>query len=309
MIVTIVASQVVEAVLRANIMIGAAILLVLGLRRIVRRLFGAEIAYALWLVVPLAALGALAPARTRIVAAALAATTSQTQTTGPFADLLHAASRYSLALNLWLTGAILAAAALLWGQLRFLLRERAGRAGPAVVGVISPRFVTPADYATRFTAEERQIIRAHEHAHLSRGDAQVNAAIAAVQVLCWFNPLVHLAARLARHDQELACDASVLRRLPVTRRRYAETLLKTQLGAAALPWAAIGRPPPAIPWRNGSRCCAAPRRERGGAWPAGWRSWPWRFRSAAGPGWPNRSAGSPPPSPRRPAPRTIPCCS
>jgi beta-lactamase regulating signal transducer with metallopeptidase domain len=56
-----------------------------------------------------------------------------------------------------------------------------------------------------------------------------------------------------RLDQELACDAAVMARRPGSRRRYAETLLKTQIllktrGAAlALPlgcrWVARGRHP------------------------------------------------------------------
>ncbi len=47
--------------------------------------------------------------------------------------------------------------------------------------------------------------------------------------------MVHLAAREARVDQELACDATVLERLPGQRRRYAETLLKTQLTDSLAP--------------------------------------------------------------------------
>jgi beta-lactamase regulating signal transducer with metallopeptidase domain len=68
-----------------------------------------------------------------------------------------------------------------------------------------------------------------------------------LQCLAWFNPLVHLAAHLARLDQELACDAAVLRRHPKARALYAKTLLKTQLAGAALPlgcyWTARGRHP------------------------------------------------------------------
>jgi beta-lactamase regulating signal transducer with metallopeptidase domain len=218
----------VGVVLNANLAAGAAVLLVAAVRRPVRRAFGAEVAYGLWLAAPLAAVAGALPARTRLAAAAgtphpAHAASGLLQAIGPALPLL------------WAVGAAVAAAALVWGQLRFLQRERAGAAGPAMVGVVSPRFVTPADYETRFTADERRIIRAHERTHLDRGDAHVNALIAAAQVLSWFNPLVHLAGRLARQDQELACDAAVLRRLPVARRRYAEALLKTQLGTCALP--------------------------------------------------------------------------
>ena len=70
---------------------------------------------------------------------------------------------------------------------------------------------------------------------------------AACQCLCWFNPLVHLAAYLLRLDQELACDAAVIRSRPGARTLYGQTLLKTQLAATPLPfgcyWPARGLHP------------------------------------------------------------------
>jgi beta-lactamase regulating signal transducer with metallopeptidase domain len=64
---------------------------------------------------------------------------------------------------------------------------------------------------------------------MDRQDARGAAVAVLAQWLCWFNPLVHMALLAVRLDQELACDATVLERLPVQRRRYAETLLRTQL--------------------------------------------------------------------------------
>ncbi|HEY8002837.1 MAG TPA: M56 family metallopeptidase, partial [Phenylobacterium sp.] len=87
----------------------------------------------------------------------------------------------------------------------------------------------------RYSDEERALIRAHEHTHIVRGDPRANGFIALVQCLFWFNPLTHLAAHEARLDQELACDATVLAHRQGQKRRYAETLLKTQLGAVAAP--------------------------------------------------------------------------
>jgi beta-lactamase regulating signal transducer with metallopeptidase domain len=59
--------------------------------------------------------------------------------------------------------------------------------------------------------------------------------------------MVHWAAACLRTDQELACDAAVIARHPGLRRRYAETLLKTQLAPTALPlgcyWPAPARHP------------------------------------------------------------------
>src|SRR5690606_9610252 len=119
----------------------------------------------------------------------------------------------------WLVGAVLGLALLTAAQLRFLARVRERKAGPAVVGFAWPRMVTPADYERRFTPEEREVVRAHERAHIDRQDPRANALAAVLQAVNWFNPLVHLAARHMRLDQELACDAAVVRRFPLARRR------------------------------------------------------------------------------------------
>ena len=63
----------------------------------------------------------------------------------------------------------------------------------------------------------------------------MNALATLAQLILWFNPMIHVAAHYLRLDQELACDATVMARLPAVRRRYAETLLKTQLAAGHLP--------------------------------------------------------------------------
>ncbi len=61
------------------------------------------------------------------------------------------------------------------------------------------------------------------------------ARTTALQCVNWFNPLVHWAAQAIRFDQELACDATVMTRLPTERRRYAEALLRSQHAAVASP--------------------------------------------------------------------------
>ncbi|HET6970332.1 MAG TPA: M56 family metallopeptidase, partial [Phenylobacterium sp.] len=91
------------------------------------------------------------------------------------------------------------------------------------------------------------LIRAHEREHLARHDPRAGALAVALQAVCWFNPFAHVAAHAMRLDQELACDAAVLRRRPRDRALYAKTLLKTQLAAQALPfgchWPARGPHP------------------------------------------------------------------
>ena len=213
--------EVADALLRANLVAALAILAVLALRLLARRAFGPEVAYWLWAAPPLAAVATLTPCKTALP---------------PVHPLLNLAPT-DLAPQLlvaWIAGVGLALALLGWAQAKFLSEARAGRAGPAVVGVITPRIVMPKDDG-RYSEEERALIRAHEREHIARKDPRAGALIALFQCLGWFNPLVHFGAHVARLDQELACDAAVLRRHPRSRALYAKTLLKTQLVGTALP--------------------------------------------------------------------------
>lgn len=240
------ANDLLTAFIHLNLAAAGAILAVLAIRPLVRRHFGPAIAYRLWLVVPIAAGTALFPAA--------AATRIVPPGDGPHFDPLYLASQglmnapTGMLMGLWFVGAAMAATLIALCQLRFLAMARRGLAGPAVAGFFAPRIVMPADAAKLYSSEERALIRAHERTHIDRGDPRTNGFIALAQCLCWFNPMVHLAAREARLDQELACDAMVLSHRPGQKRRYAETLLKTQLGAIAAPlgchWLAGAAPHP-----------------------------------------------------------------
>lgn len=217
------AAEVLTHLAFGNLAAGLAILLVLILRRPVRKLFGAEVAYLLWLLPLAAGFAALLPARAAEPGAAAAR------------RFILSGDHVAMLGGVWLAGAAIAFGLLIWGQARFLSRARAGKAGPAVVGVLTPRMIVPDDYQTLYTDAERAVIRAHERAHIERLDPRANAVMAVIQCLGWFNPLIHIAVKEARLDQELACDARVMDRLSRERGLYARTLLKTQLGARALP--------------------------------------------------------------------------
>ena len=137
-----------------------------------------------------------------------------------------------------------------------------------------PRIVVPADFDERYTESERALVLEHERAHIRAWDVQINAMVAFLQCLNWFNPLFHYARALFRVDQELACDERVMQRNANARRTYAEAMLKTQLAARAVPlgcyWPPLGanalkqriamlaRPKPAPQKRAmGAALCAA----------------------------------------------------
>lgn len=225
------ANELLAILLHVNLAAAGAIVAVLAIRGLARRRLGAGFAYRLWACVPVAAAAALFPPP---AARWIPLPGTPRTLVGQAADAVAQAPAMTI-LALWIAGALCVALLIAVRQLRFLSLAQRGLAGPAVAGVIAPRIVMPANAAERFTPEERAVIRAHERAHIDRKDPRINGLIALAQCLCWFNPAVHLAAREARVDQELACDATVLSRLPGQRRRYAETLLKTQLTDSLAP--------------------------------------------------------------------------
>ncbi len=265
------ASELVLLLLRLNLAAGAAILLVLVLRVPMRRIFGARIAYALWLIVPAAALAALLPPRIATLpaqSAAIPQSPAAAETAAlasPAADpvAIIAALDPSPAIALiWLLGAIAALILLAIRQRAFTaslgrlsrdparrrtLRAEAAGIGPALIGSLFPKLVLPRDFEARFDETERHVVLAHEDIHLRGRDPLINFLVAIARCLNWFNPLVHIAAHTLRIDQELACDAAVIARFPNAKRRYAEAMLKTQIAPASLPlgcyWPARGEHP------------------------------------------------------------------
>lgn len=223
-----------------------AVLLVMVLRRPVRGWFGAEAAYALWGLVPAAMLAVSLPPLAR---GGLA-----TNWAAPTLAVEHASDAVAAAapaglplLGAWLAGALLVVLLQAWRQRAFVrglgpLQQRPDglaqslctRGLPAVLG-LRPRIVLPGDFEQRYAPLERELVLEHERVHLRRGDVAMNALAAALRVLFWFNPLVHRAVDVFRHDQELSCDAIVVRRHPGRRRAYGDAMLKTELAGQRLP--------------------------------------------------------------------------
>jgi TonB family protein len=236
-----------QALLETTMASTAALLLVLTLRRRLRAAFGATVAYAAWALVPVAAIAVLLPAAT---SQAIAVPMMQVLVAAP-APLAETA--VSVDWRLWLGVAWMLGG--LFAVLCFARRQRGFRQGlgvlqrradglqqaqavdglPAAIGLWKPAIVLPADFDARYSSEQRALMVAHERMHIVRGDLHANALTAVLRCVFWFNPLLHLAARHFRHDQELACDLRVIARHPHARRAYGEAMLKTQLALHPLP--------------------------------------------------------------------------
>ena len=228
-----------------------AVVLVLAARKTLRRRFGAQVAYSLWMLVPVAIGVSLipAPVTTEIVAPIGPAVTLAPSAPVPIVtDLAPPIDLDFWLLGTWFAGVAMWTALLAHQQRRFLAelgtldrydadawRAQNITSCPALIGAWRPRIVLPRDFEERYTSVERALILAHERAHVARADAALNLGVSMLRCVFWFNPLLHAAAARFRFDQELACDAAVISRFPEARRPYADAMLKTQLADIGLP--------------------------------------------------------------------------
>lgn len=138
-----------------------------------------------------------------------------------------------IAAAFWMLGA---AAMLLWALVSWLrLRKRVREAvrlegnvyeceiaSPFVLGLFRPRIYLP------FSLEngERELVLAHERAHITAGDHIIKPLGWLMLAAHWYNPLVWLAYALFCRDIELACDERVVRSLSLSDRAdYSQALL------------------------------------------------------------------------------------
>jgi beta-lactamase regulating signal transducer with metallopeptidase domain/Tol biopolymer transport system component len=84
---------------------------------------------------------------------------------------------------------------------------------PALFGYVRPRILLPEGLLEALSLDELQYVFLHELAHLKRRDIYLAWLVCLLQVLHWFNPLIWLAFRRMRADQEMACDALALSRM------------------------------------------------------------------------------------------------
>lgn len=225
----------IQVLAEINLAAGAAIAFMLLVRKWAHRTVGARAVYLAWSIVPMAILATFIPSRTIEIPEPIFPDRVVITAYVPREGLDWAGIGLALLLLVWAAGAATLAISLARRQAMFDRQAELGKAGPAVVGFSFPYIVRPKDFYDRFSAEERKLILAHEQVHLERRDPRINALVALIRCICWFNPLAHVGANRLRIDQELACDAEVIDRRPNARRAYAETLLKTQLAAHALP--------------------------------------------------------------------------
>ncbi len=98
---------------------------------------------------------------------------------------------------------------------------------PMTIGLFRSRILLPADVRETLSIEEIRYILLHELTHCKNKDNHINSLMCLFQIIYWFNPFIFLAFREMRLDRELACDLSVLNRIPQENYiNYGKTLLK-----------------------------------------------------------------------------------
>ena len=145
-----------------------------------------------------------------------------------------------VALMLWLSGASISIAVLMFGALwlswlgsrassagdnwrdeQHLIQARLGVVRPVRVlltdhpamlvtwGAISPVILLPAESAS-WPADRIRLVLMHEMAHLARRDWLMQLGAELIRAIYWFNPLFWIACAQLRRDSEYACDDIVL---------------------------------------------------------------------------------------------------
>jgi beta-lactamase regulating signal transducer with metallopeptidase domain len=106
-------------------------------------------------------------------------------------------------------------------------------AAPAVLGLVHPHIVLPADSCDALDEDELASILSHECAHVARHDNLLALVEALIGSVLWFHPLVWLTRRALMQTREASCDERALAATaPLT---YLHALTKLARGAVALP--------------------------------------------------------------------------
>jgi bla regulator protein BlaR1 len=216
---------------------------------------GARTLYALWLSVPLllssSALASFLPWRAAHSEIYIVKVTAQ-----HMQQLQQQLQQYDWMFWMWAVGVVLVVAvigAMQWSLQRLLRQARPipvndtqlsaehcyqsdQLTGPHISGFLRPTVLLPRDFAQRFSPQQQQLILRHELAHWQRGDLHCNYLALTLLALCWFNPLIWLAYRRYRQDQELACDALVLKDASAQDRIAYSYALVSNLQQAANGW-------------------------------------------------------------------------
>jgi beta-lactamase regulating signal transducer with metallopeptidase domain len=241
-------ADVLHALITTTLAISVAIVVVRLARKPIQYIAGVQVAYGLWILVPMMATAILLPLPSIIEPVHVTLPTQLTSSaTANISELVsYRTILIRLLVAVWIIGACGLCFLVGIRQRSFLrslgplsrekenLYRAPGAAVPMVIGVWRPKVILPTDFESRYSSLECELILAHERAHAARRDMAANVVASLVVCLYWFNPLMYLALAWLRMDQELACDATVLATRADARGKYANALLKSQIADKSL---------------------------------------------------------------------------
>ena len=221
-------NAVLTALSHHTLALSIALLVVLLLRKFAARFLHPHWRYALWLVLPLAWLSLHLPKHAPRAAIETIAIVDSSYT--PMQNLAAsaqpiAAMSFVPALSaLWVLGVLLSLVFLARSYRRAYRQARNGVTSPCLVGVFAPKLMLPASFSESFNDTQRALIVAHERFHLCRRDPLLNLIAHLLHCLFWFHPLMPMAMRAFRDDQEMSCDAAIIASQPESAACYAQAL-------------------------------------------------------------------------------------
>ncbi len=158
----------------------------------------------------------------------------------------------------WLVGAIIFSAVVLWRYAKILHRVRQSptidegparvaletismrlqlrrvpelhvienTSSPFLLGVLTPRIVMPDSLLRALNEDELHDVLTHELVHWQRRDPWIGWLQFIAQMLFWFHPLVWWANSQLRHQRECVCDEISLRDGDCDPKQYGETIVR-----------------------------------------------------------------------------------
>ncbi len=106
---------------------------------------------------------------------------------------------------------------------------------PFLTGVFKPQIYLPNNFNDNLNDIQQQCVIKHELTHLNRKDLWMQLLAEFIRTIFWFNPVIHIAWKAFRQDQELACDYQVLAKSNQKERYEYGRILLNGLHAHALP--------------------------------------------------------------------------
>ena len=99
---------------------------------------------------------------------------------------------------------------------------------PAVYGFFQPKIYFPSGLINELSEPQIRLIIKHEEHHIRQKHLWLNLMWDVLVCCVWFNPVVYIARRCFRHDQELYCDYLALKNAnPAEQEDYGLALLST----------------------------------------------------------------------------------